>query len=98
MTINRRDLLLKSGGVAAAVATGSIAAPVAASAQTVRPPDTWDRQADVIVVGSGASGFPASIIARESGASVILVEAQAHTGGHGTCSGGNVPLGGGTSR
>ncbi len=47
-------------------------------------------------MGSGASGFPASIVAREAGNSVILVEAQPHTGGHGTCSGGNVPLGGGT--
>ncbi len=98
MTMNRRELLLKGGGIAAAVATGSVAAPGEASAQAARPPAKWDRQADIIVVGSGASGFPASIIARESGASVILVEAQPHTGGHGTCSGGNVPLGGGTSR
>ena len=96
MTINRRDLL-KSGGAAAAVATGAVAVPSLAAAQAAKPPTKWDREADVIVVGSGASGFPASIIARESGAKVILVEAQAHTGGHGTCSGGNVPLGGGTS-
>jgi succinate dehydrogenase/fumarate reductase flavoprotein subunit len=98
MTINRRDLLLTGGGIAAVVATGGVAAPGEASAQTVRPSAKWDREADIIVVGSGASGFPASIIARETGASVILVEAQPHTGGHGTCSGGNVPLGGGTSR
>jgi succinate dehydrogenase/fumarate reductase flavoprotein subunit len=57
-----------------------------------------DHTADVVVIGSGASGFPAAIKARDDGASVILVEAQPHTGGHGTCSGGNVPLGGGTSR
>jgi succinate dehydrogenase/fumarate reductase flavoprotein subunit len=98
MTINRRDLLLKGGGIAAAVATGSVAAPGPASAQAARPPAKWDREVDVIVVGSGASGFPASIVARETGASVLIVEAQPHTGGHGTCSGGNIPLGGGTSR
>ncbi|HUB96109.1 MAG TPA: FAD-binding protein [Stellaceae bacterium] len=94
MTIDRRTLLLSSGGIAAALATG--AQP--AAAQTLRPPAKWTHEADVVVVGSGASGFPASIVARETGASVLLVEAQPHTGGHGTCSGGNVPLGGGTSR
>src|ERR1700690_3602751 len=97
MTINRRNLLLGGGGMAATVAAGSLAAPVAAFAQAQRPPAKWDREADVVVIGSGASGFPASIVARETGASVLLVEAQPHTGGHGTCSGGNVPLGGGTS-
>ncbi len=94
MTINRRDLL-RGSGMAAAVAAGGIV-PVAAEAQG--QPTKWDYTADVVVVGSGASGFPAAIKARDDGASVIIVEAQPHTGGHGTCSGGNVPLGGGTSR
>ncbi|HLI19689.1 MAG TPA: FAD-dependent oxidoreductase [Stellaceae bacterium] len=99
MTINRRDLL-RGGGMAAAIATAGIATADNASAQpqAVHLPTKWDHEADVVVVGSGASGFPAAIRARESGSSVIIVEAQPHTGGHGTCSGGNVPLGGGTSR
>jgi FAD binding domain len=33
----------------------------------------------------------------ETKVSVIVVEAQPHTGGHAICSGGNLPLGGGTS-
>jgi len=57
----------------------------------------WHLAEDVVVIGSGATGFPASIVAREAGASVILVEAQPHVGGHAVTSGGNVPLGGGTS-
>src|SRR5581483_3220968 len=65
-------------------------------ARAAEPPARWTTEADVVVVGSGASGLPASIVAREAGNSVIVVEAQPHTGGHGTCSGGNVPLGGGT--
>jgi len=96
MSINRRDLL-KGGAVSAIAAGTAVATSGEATAQALRPPAKWDREADVVVVGSGASGFPASIIARESGAKVIIVEAQPHTGGHGTCSGGNVPLGGGTS-
>lgn len=58
---------------------------------------SWDLTADVVVIGSGATGLPAAIAAREAGASVILVEAEADIGGHAITSGGNVPLGGGTS-
>src|SRR5438046_9901391 len=59
--------------------------------------DTWDREADIVVIGSGAAGLPAAVVAREAGASVIIVEAQPHIGGHAITSGGNLPLGGGTS-
>src|SRR5271167_908665 len=41
--------------------------------------------------------MPAAIVAREAGASVIVVEAENHIGGHAITSGGNLPLGGGTS-
>jgi succinate dehydrogenase/fumarate reductase flavoprotein subunit len=57
----------------------------------------WDRDADVVVVGSGAAGLPAAIVASEAGASVIVVEAENRIGGHAITSGGNLPLGGGTS-
>jgi len=36
----------------------------------------WDREADIVVIGSGATGLPAAIVAREAGSSVILVEAE----------------------
>ena len=57
----------------------------------------WDDTADVVVIGAGATGLPAAIAAREAGASVIVVEAQNHIGGHAIVSGGNLPLGGGNS-
>jgi succinate dehydrogenase/fumarate reductase flavoprotein subunit len=60
-------------------------------------PVEWDRVADVVVIGAGATGLPAAIVAREAGCSVILVEAERDIGGHAIISGGNVPLGGGTS-
>ena len=90
MRLKRRDLLV-SGGIAAAATAGTaaVAAPAA--------PAGWDAEADVVVIGSGASGLPAAIVAREAGASVILLEAETHIGGHAISSGGNVPLGGGTS-
>jgi succinate dehydrogenase/fumarate reductase flavoprotein subunit len=60
-------------------------------------PSRWDDAADIVVIGAGATGLPAAIAAREAGASVILVEAESHIGGHAICSGGNLPLGGGNS-
>src|SRR5262245_14964372 len=60
-------------------------------------PDNWDLAVDVVVIGAGATGLPAAIAARDAGASVIVVEANYDIGGHAILSGGNVPLGGGTS-
>ena len=51
--------------------------------------------ADVIVIGAGATGITAAIAARELGASVIVLEAERHIGGHAICSGGNLSFGGG---
>src|SRR5271170_2890699 len=95
MAMKRRDLLVGSAGLAASAATVGLVAD--AKAQTGPSGIQWDREADVVVIGSGATGLPAAIVAREAGSSVIVVEAQSHTGGHAICSGGNVPLGGGTS-
>ena len=89
MTVSRRHLL--KGGAAAA------ASVAATQAQAQQPGIQWHKEADVVVIGSGATGLPASIVAREAGASVIVVEAQPHVGGHARCSGGNMPLGGGNS-
>src|SRR5215813_13187103 len=91
MTVNRRDVLLKGGATAAALATTAAAQP--AQAQQMQ----WHHTADVVVIGSGACGLPAAIVAKEAGSSVIVVEAQPHVGGHARVSGGNMPLGGGTS-
>src|SRR5262245_29437020 len=60
-------------------------------------PANWDLEADVVVIGAGASGLPAAIKASEEGASVLVIEANYDVGGHAIVSGGNVPLGGGTS-
>src|SRR5512143_2754157 len=57
----------------------------------------WADNADVVVIGAGATGLPAAIAACENGASVLLIEANFDVGGHAAISGGNVPLGGGTS-
>jgi len=96
MTLNRRDLLISGGGVAA-LAASNVASVNLASAQAPQVPTTWDREVDIVVIGSGATGLPAAVVAREAGSTVILLEAEKDIGGHAITSGGNVPLGGGTS-
>jgi succinate dehydrogenase/fumarate reductase flavoprotein subunit len=94
-SLSRRDFVKATAtGVGAAAITGIVAREAEAQA---RPPH-WDKQADVVVVGAGASGLPAAIEAAEHGASVILIDANFDVGGHALVSGGNVALGGGTSR
>jgi flavocytochrome c len=60
-------------------------------------PRRWDKVADVVIIGAGAAGLPASIEVAEHGVSVIIVEQNYDIGGHAIQSGGNVALGGGTS-
>ncbi len=88
----RREFLKTAAATGAAMAAGNLVSP--ASAAT---PVKWDREADVVVIGAGAVGLPAAIAAVENKASVILVESNRDVGGHAILSGGNVPLGGGTS-
>lgn len=84
-----------------AAQTGS-PAPNASAAKAGKPnpadlPSKWDLEADVVILGAGAVGLPAAIRAAEAGASVIVVDTNYDIGGHAIVSGGNVPLGGGTS-
>ena len=74
--ISRRDLLKTAAVTGAAVATGQLPSPGPALAQAPQRPRSWHREADVVVIGSGAAGMPAAIVAREAGSSVIVVEAH----------------------
>ena len=92
---SRRDFIKSTAtGAGAAALTGI-------GLQTARAegrPSHWDKEADVVVIGAGATGLPAAIQAAEGGASVSVIEANTDVGGHAILSGGNVALGGGTSR
>ncbi len=97
--ISRREFVQKAGaGAAGAVGAGSLPAPAAGAQGTCSSiPTTWDLEADVVVVGSGATGMPAAIRARDHGASVLVVDTNYDVGGHAMLCAGNIPLGGGTS-
>jgi succinate dehydrogenase/fumarate reductase flavoprotein subunit len=40
-------------------------------------PETWDKEADVVVVGYGGAGAATAITAADEGATVLLLEKQA---------------------
>ena len=90
---SRRDFI-KTTAAGAAALTGLGAEEARAQGR----PSHWDKEADVVVIGAGATGLPAAIQAAEEGASVILIDANSDVGGHAILSGGNIALGGGTSR
>jgi len=82
-------------GVGAAV-TSVLGSSMPTPAEAAPLPRKWDREADVIVVGSGATGLPAAIAAVEKGASVIVLEQGKDVGGCGVISSGILDIGGGT--
>ena len=87
-SIDRRSFLTTGAAVAG---TAAAISAVPAQAQETR----WDREADVVIIGAGASGLPAAIAAREKGASVIMVEMNFDIGGRAMMSFGGLYIGGG---
>jgi succinate dehydrogenase/fumarate reductase flavoprotein subunit len=90
--VSRRRFLHSAGAAAGGVAAS---APFFASAQDASPvaglpssglvssvlPATWDREADVVVVGTGAAAFAAAVTAKQAGADVLILERAANAGG-----------------
>src|SRR5258708_38581679 len=75
---SRRDFIKSTAtGAGAAALTGL---GVEAAKPEGRPAH-WDKEADVVVIGAGATGLPAAIQAIEGGASVMLIEANTDVGG-----------------
>jgi len=93
--IGRRDFLRK--GAAGAGASALLGFGVQ-EVEAQRGGQRWDMTADFVTIGAGTAGLAGAVSALEHGASVIMVEENFDIGGHGMVSGGNVHLGGGTSR
>jgi len=93
--LSRRGFVKTAAVGVGAAALGGLGAE---QAQAQGRPPHWDKQADIVVIGAGAAGLPAAIEAAENGSSVILIDANFDIGGHAMVSGGNVAIGGGTSR
>ena len=107
--ISRRSLICNAAGAGAAlVAAGTLAGSALADVDAniaatdgdlVRgtdAPETWDFEADIVVLGAGGSGLPAGLRALEEGLSVLFVDANYDIGGRAALSGGNLHSGCGT--
>src|ERR1044071_7992884 len=92
--MNRRRFLTK--GALGVGATALVGVSTQEDASAERAITKWDRSADVVIAGAGAWGLSAAIMARDQGASVLIVEQNHDIGGHAMVSGGRIPLGGGT--
>jgi len=99
--MEKKDRVVNRRGFLKGTAAAGLGAAATAAGQERNEPKVsqirFDHTADVVVVGAGASGLPAAIMARDQGASVIVIEANHDIGGHAMLSGGRIPLGGGTS-
>ena len=90
--MKRREFLKRGALSVGATALTGTAQQATLQAQRV---STWDRTADVVIAGAGASGLCAAIAARDRSASVIAIDQNHDIGGHAMVSGGRIPLGGG---
>jgi len=97
--LSRRNFIRGAGAGAAAIIGGTALPTASVQAQqqnSCTVPQSWDLEADVVVIGSGPTGLTAALRAVDAGASVLIVEANYDTGGHGVMNGGTIQLGGGT--
>lgn len=84
--LTRRDFIGTAGAAVAAGAGIAGAAGIAAGTATLVLADeategTWDREADVVVVGSGGAGMMACVSAHNAGCSSLLLEKGGIAGG-----------------
>ncbi|MDR0514315.1 MAG: FAD-dependent oxidoreductase [Coriobacteriaceae bacterium] len=101
--VSRRDFL-KGAGLAGSVMGAALLIPGCANgAQAATDgndaavtdwwlPEKWDRETDVIVVGTGDAGSPAAIRAFDAGAEVLVIDKNDFFGGCSVLGGGNCQL------
>lgn len=58
--------------------------------KAVPAPKKWDKEADIVIVGSGFAGLAAAIIAHDAGAKVIVLEKMPTHGGNSIIDGGQM--------
>ena len=86
--LNRRDFLKGVAAGASGMAAGGILPGYASAAAKATPgasasliPETWDREADVVILGYGGSGIVAAIAAADGGVGVLVLEKSPISGG-----------------
>ena len=90
-TMTSRREFLKKGTTAGAIAAGGLAMtlmPGKAGARTYSAPTKWDKEFDIIVIGSGFAGLAAAITAKEAGQDVVILDKMPVNGGNSIINGG----------
>ena len=72
------------------LAGAGLMAGAAHAAHAAEAPASWDRECDVLVVGSGYAGLCAAIEARTAGADTLLIEKMVVLGGNSALCGGGI--------
>ena len=87
--VSRRDFMKKTVLVGATLAATGAVAGQATQAFAAGVPRKWDKEVDVVVVGTGFAGLAAAITAKKAGAKVVILEKakKDHEGGNSKCSG-----------
>lgn len=83
--LSRRKIL---GGAGAGMAAGTALLAGCAPADASKAGRTWDIETDIVVVGGGAAGVTAAVVATDRGAKTVLLEAAPILGGTTRKSGG----------
>ena len=92
-SVSRRDFIKR--GMAAGVGAAALGGCATTPSRKRQPPDKWDYEVDVLVIGAGCSGLPCAIRARDAGLNVLVIDQNFDVGGKTLHSGGQVSLGGG---
>jgi succinate dehydrogenase/fumarate reductase flavoprotein subunit len=73
--VDRRDFLKGSAAAGAALAAGDVAGSwIPAPAMAAGLPAKWNKEVDVVVMGTGHAGLAAAITAADAGAKVVILE------------------------
>jgi urocanate reductase len=89
--ITRRHFLVKAGGAAAVagiVGSGLAIGRGTGEAALLPMPKKWDKQVDVIIIGTGYTGLVAALVARDLKLSVLVLEKMPVPGGNSVIAGG----------
>ena len=94
-SVSRRNFIKR--GVAAGVGAAALGGCASNTVEQATSPDDikWDYEADVVIIGSGASGLPCAIRARDAGLNVLVIDQNFDVGGKMLHSGGQISFGGG---
>lgn len=87
--ISRREFIKTATVAGAGAAAAGLFSRTVTPAMAAGVPDKWDKETDVVVLGTGFTGLAAAITAHEVGAKVLVLEKakQEHEGGNSKVSG-----------